>query len=189
MKEFNNMEFRDVISYTTLIAALADHGRTREALSCFLRMLKEGIKPNQVTFVSILGACSHAGLVEEGIRYFNLMTGVFRIKPSTEHYSSVIDLLGRAGQLERAYSVAVSGSGFCDPGILGALLGACRVQGNIEIGETVAERLFEIEPNNTGNYMLLADLYASASRWEDAEKVKQLIGLRHMRKFPGVSFL
>lgn len=176
-----------MISHTTLITALADHGRIHEAVSCFHKMLKEGIKPNLVTFVSILGACSHAGLVEEGMRYFHLMTGVFGIEPSVEHYSSMIDLLGRAGMLERAYGIIVSGSAFHDPGILGALLGACRLHGNIEIGETVAKRLFEIEPENTGNYMLLADLYGSVNRWQDAEKVKQQMSIRGMRKFPGIS--
>ncbi|XP_031386878.1 putative pentatricopeptide repeat-containing protein At5g37570 [Punica granatum] len=189
MKEFNSMKIRDVISYTSLITALADHGKAMEALSFFVEMLKHVIKPNQITFVSVLGACSHAGLVEEGMRYFAMMTQVFGINPSIEHYSSIIDLLGRAGQLERAYSIVANGSGFNDPEILGALLGACRVHGNVEIGETVAKRLFEIEPENTGNYMLLANIYASLNRWEDAEKLKRLISLRGMRKSPGSSFL
>ncbi|KAI3425690.1 uncharacterized protein J3R85_009998 [Psidium guajava] len=185
--EFKKMKVKDVISYSSMIRALSDHGKALEALDLFQEMLKDGFKPNRITFVSVLSACSHAGLVEEGFGYFSRMTETFGIEPSIEHYSTIIDLLGRAGQLEKAYDIMMSSQGTCDAGVWGALLGACRVHGNVELGEMVARKLFAIEPNNAGNYMLLASIYASANRWEEAEEVKRLVSERGIRKLPGSS--
>ncbi|KAI6671744.1 hypothetical protein NL676_006629 [Syzygium grande] len=185
--EFRKIKNKDVISYSSMIRAVSDHGKALEALELFQEMLKEAIEPNQITFVSVLSACSHAGLVEEGLMYFSRMTKTFGIEPLIEHYSTIIDLLGRAGQLEKAYDIAINSQGICDAGVWGALLGACRVHGNVELGEMVARKLFAIEPENAGNYMLLASIYASANRWEEAEKVKWLMSERGMRKLPGSS--
>ncbi|KAL3720820.1 hypothetical protein ACJRO7_005602 [Eucalyptus globulus] len=185
--EFRRMKNKDVISYSSMIRALSDHGKGLEALELFQEMLKDGVKPNHITFVSVLSACSHAGLVEEGLMHFSLMTKTFGIEPLIEHYSTIIDLLGRAGQLEKAYDIVIHSQGVCDAGVWGALLGACRVHGNVELGEMVARKLFAIEPENTGNYMLLADIYASVNRWEEAEKVKGLVSERGLRKLPGSS--
>ncbi|KAF8393558.1 hypothetical protein HHK36_021802 [Tetracentron sinense] len=189
LDEFNKMRERDAISYSALITALADHGKADEALQLFLRMEKEGIKPNQVTFVGILNACSHAGLVEEGCNYFELMTSTFGFEPMTEHYACMVDLLGRAGRLEDAYKLIIDSVGAPDAGIWGALLGACRVHGNVELGEIAAGHLFEIEPENTGNYVLLANIYKSMHRWDDAERVRKMLSERGMRKSPGYSWI
>ncbi|KAF8011481.1 hypothetical protein BT93_J1941 [Corymbia citriodora subsp. variegata] len=185
--EFRKMKNKVVISYSSMIRALSDHGKAHEALELFQEMLKDNIKPNQITFVSVLSACSHAGLVEEGLMHFSRMTKTFGIEPLIEHFSTIIDLLGRAGQLQKAYDIVINSQGIGDAGVWGALLGACRVHGNVELGEMIARKLFMIEPENTGNYMLLAHIYASANRWEEAEKVKRLVSERGLRKLPGSS--
>ncbi|KAF5466390.1 hypothetical protein F2P56_016316 [Juglans regia] len=187
--EFNRMSDRDVISYSALLTALADHGKTQEALDVFSEMQKEGIKPNQVTFISVLNTCSHAGLIEEGCKYFKLMTEVYSIEPLNEHYACMVDLLGRAGQLEKAYNLIVGNVGNADATIWGALLSACKVHGNAELGEIAARHLFEIERDNTGNYVLLANTYASMNKWDDAERLRQMMREKDMRKIPGCSWI
>lgn len=181
------MKNRDVVSYSSMIGAHADHGNPTEALDLFHTMLQKGIHPNAVTFVTILGLCSHNGLVDEACLYFDMMFRVYKIKPSVEHYTSLVDLLGRAGQLERAYRILSHRSELCEAGALGALLGACRTHGNVELGEVVATKLFKIEPENTGNYTILANLHKSVCRWEDAERIRKLMRSRGMRKSPGIS--
>lgn len=188
-KEFDRMSYRDVISYTTLVIALADHGKAEEALELFSKMQKEEIAPNQVTFVGVLNACSHAGMIEEGCRYFELMVHVFGIEPLNEHYACMVDLLGRAGLVEKAYNLIMENEDAADAKIWGSLLAACKVHGNAELGETAAMHLFEIEPENTGNYVLLASLYAEMNKWDDAERVRKMMSERGIRKSPGRSWI
>ncbi|XP_011625296.1 putative pentatricopeptide repeat-containing protein At5g37570 [Amborella trichopoda] len=182
-------ESRDIISYSTMIAGLADHGHGFEALGLFENMIKNDLRPNAVTFISVLSACSHAGLVEQGCRYFKIMREDYGVKPSVEHYACLVDLLGRAGMLEEAYELILDMEETPDSAIWGALLGACRLHGNIELGEIVAEKLFELEPDNTGNYVLLAHIYASKEEWAEAERVRRKIRDRGMRKSPGCSWI
>lgn len=186
---FNNMPEKDIISYTALITGLADHGRAREALEVFDEMQKAGITPNQITFIGVLNACSYVGMVDEGYAYFKLMTGTFGIVPLTEHYACMVDLLGRAGRLKEAHGLIESMPGAPDAGVWGALLGACKVQCNAELGEIAARRLFKIEPKNTGNYVLLSNIYASLDRWDEAERVRKLMSERGMSKSPGCSWI
>ncbi|XP_043721246.1 putative pentatricopeptide repeat-containing protein At5g37570 [Telopea speciosissima] len=188
-EEFNCMLQRDVVSYSALITALADHGRAHEALQLFSRMRKEELSPNEVTFVGVLNACSHAGLIEAGCEYFKLMTESYGIIPLTEHYACMVDLLGRAGRLEEAYKLILDSVVTPDAGTWGALLGACRVYGNVELGEIAAEHLFGLEPENTGNYILLANIYASMNRWDDAARVRKMMSERQIRKSPGRSWI
>ncbi|MBA0844947.1 hypothetical protein Goarm_023238 [Gossypium armourianum] len=187
--ELCRMKQRDVVSYSTMITALADHGECQVALALFSKMHKEGIKPNQVTFIGVLNACSHGGLVEEGCKLFELMTLVFGIVPLSQHLTCMVDLLGRAGHLEKAYNLIIEYGDAWDAGIWGALLGACKVYGNAALGEIASSRLFEIEPENAGNYVLLANIYASLNKWEDAEKLKKMISEKGKRKSPGCSWV
>lgn len=189
MREFNRMRDKDVVSYTALIIALADHGMARKALELFSKMQKENVTPNQVTFLGVLNACSHEGLVEEGCRYFELMTRVFQIKPLKEHYACMVDLLGRAGLLERAYNLIMENVKAADAKTWGSLLAACKVHDNNEIGEAAAKHLFEIEPENTENYVLLASIFAATSKWDDAERVRKMISKRGLQKSPGRSWI
>ncbi|KAL5995379.1 hypothetical protein ACLOJK_025438 [Asimina triloba] len=179
---FEKMRHRDIISYTALITGLADHGLAEKALECFERMQEEGITPNKITFVGVLNACSYKGLVDEGCKYFKLMTQKFRITPLTEHFACMVDLLGRAGRLEEALTLIESMDSAPDAGTWGALLGASGVHCNAKLGEIAAQHLFKIEPENTGNYVLLSNIYASLHRWDEAERVRKLMWERGLMK-------
>ncbi|KAJ8633031.1 hypothetical protein MRB53_026367 [Persea americana] len=189
LRLFDNMPEKDIISYTALITGLADHGRAQEALEFFDEMQKAGIMPNQITFVGVLNACSYVGMVDEGYAYFEQMTHTFGIIPLTEHYACMVDLLGRAGRLKEAHGLIESMPGAPDAGVWGALLGACKVHCNAELGEIAARHLFEIEPDNTGNYVLLSNIYASLNRWDEAERVRKMMRERGMSKSPGCSWI
>lgn len=188
-REFSRIKNKDVISYSSMITAFADHGKSQEALDMFLKMRNEGIEPNQVTFIGVLTACSHGGLVEDGCKQFELMTRVFGIKPLTEHLTCMVDLLGRSGQLEKAHSLIMDYKDFCDAGTWGALLGACKVHVNAELGEIAARHLLELEPEKTGNSALLANIYASMGKWKDSEIVKMMISETEKKKSPGCSWI
>ncbi|CAN1785468.1 Pentatricopeptide repeat-containing protein At5g44230 [Linum perenne] len=190
-KEFNEMKERDVITYSTMMAALADHGKSREALDMFNKMQDEGLRPNQVTFVSVLNACSHGGLIEEGCKSFELMTCVLGIKPLAEHLTCMVDLLGRAGQLTRAYNLMMNNADVVvsDAGIWGAFHAACRVHGNAEMGEMAARHLVVIDPEDSGNKVLLANAYASNSKWHSAEKVRKAMIEKRLKRSPGRSWI
>ncbi|KAL9463718.1 hypothetical protein AB3S75_001516 [Citrus x aurantiifolia] len=188
-REFSRIKNKDVISYSSMITAFADHGKSQEALDMFLKMRNEGIEPNQVTFIGVLSACSHGGLVEDGCKQFELMTRVFGIKPLTEHLTCMVDLLGRSGQLEKAHSLITDYKDFCNAGTWGALLGACKVHVNAELGEIAARHLLELEPEKTGNSALLANIYASMGKWKDSEIVKMMISETQKKKSPGCSWI
>ncbi|XP_038693758.1 putative pentatricopeptide repeat-containing protein At5g37570 [Tripterygium wilfordii] len=187
--EFGRVKERDIVSYSTMITALADHGRSQAALDLFLRMRKEGIKCNQVTFIGVLNACSHGGLVEEGCKYFELMTRVYGMEPLAAHITCMVGLLGRARQLEKAYRLMLENEELCDAVTWGALLGACEIHGNAKMGEIAASHLFKLEPKCTGNYVQLANIYASISRWNDAEKVRKMIREQERIKSPGCCWI
>lgn len=188
-REFSRMKQRDVCAYSTMVAAFAEHGKSQDAIDIFFKMQKEGLKPNQVTFVGVLNACSSSGLIEEGCRFFQIMTGVYGIEPLPEHYACMVDLLGRAGQLERAYSLIKENATSADATTWGSLLACCRVYGNVELGESAARRLFEIDPEDCGNYVLLANTYASKDKWEHAEEVKKMVSEKGLRKPSGCSWI
>ncbi|GMY22178.1 pentatricopeptide repeat-containing protein At5g04780, mitochondrial-like isoform X1 [Fagus crenata] len=156
---FENIKDRNVICWTAMIAACQQHGCTNQVIELFEEMLLEGIKPDYITFVSVLSACSYAGCVEEGFVYFDSMTKVHGMNPGPEHYACMADLLGRAGRLDEAKRFIESMPIKPDSSVWGALLGACRNYGNVEMGREIAERLFELEPENPGNYVLLSNMY------------------------------
>ncbi|XP_015967742.1 putative pentatricopeptide repeat-containing protein At5g37570 [Arachis duranensis] len=186
--EFSRMKYRDVYSYSAMIAAFAEHGKSQDAIDLFLKMQKEGLQPNQVTFVGLLNACSSSALIDEGCRYFRTMTEVFGIQPLPEHYACMVDLLGRAGQLERAYCL-IKQNASADATTWGSLLAACRVYGNVELGETAARHLTMIDPEDSGNYVLLANTYASKDKWEHAEEVRKFMSEKGMKKPSGHSWI
>lgn len=188
-REFSTMRCRDMYTYSAMITAFAEHGKSQDAIDLFFRMPKEGLKPNQVTFIGVLNACSSSGLVEEGCRFFQIMTGVFDIEPLPEHYACIVDLLGRAGQLERAYSLIKENATSADATTWGSLLAACRVHGNVELGETAARHLLEIDPEDSGTYVLLANMYASQDKWVGAEVVKKLMSKKGIKKPSGYSWI
>ncbi|CAN6465497.1 unnamed protein product [Victoria cruziana] len=186
---FNRMTNRDVITYTAMINALADHGRGHDALDIFSKMRRNGIKPNGITFVGVLNACSHAGLVNEGRKYFEYMKDEYRITPTTEHYACMVDLFSRAGLFNEAYRVILGMTAKPDAAVWGAILSACRVYSNTELAEIAAKRLFELEPENTGNYVLLSNIYASTDKWREAAKLRKEMEGKRMKKPPGYSWV
>jgi pentatricopeptide repeat protein len=172
-----------------MITGYGMHGHGEEALALFHKMQKIGIKPDHVTFTCVLNACSHAGLVDEGRQYFNSMSQAFCVTPRVEHYACMVDLLGRAGCLDEAQTFIERMPLEPNAGVWGALLGACRIHGNIELGERVAKCLFNLEPENDGNYILLSNIYASSGRWDDVAKVRAKMKEKQVKRTPGRSLV
>eukprot|EP01018_Ginkgo_biloba_P023512 Gb_17382 [translate_table: standard] len=186
---FNKMFERNVVSWNAMIAGYGMHGNGEDAIALFHQMQQEGMKPDHITFVAVLSACSHSGLMDEGWRYFDCMSQEFHITPRVEHYSCMVDLLGRSGLLDEALDFIEKMPLQPHAGVWGALLGACRIHCNIELGEGVAEHLLELEPQNSGVYVLLSNIYAAADRWEDAAKMRTLMKDRGLKKMPGCSWI
>ncbi|KAF3453662.1 hypothetical protein FNV43_RR04103 [Rhamnella rubrinervis] len=182
---FDNMESRNVASWNAMISGLAVHGHAHMALEFFSRMANEGFKPDDITFVGVLSACNHAGLLDLGRQYFNSMIRDYKISPKLHHYGCLIDLLGRAGLFDEAKTLIENMEMKPDGAIWGSLLGACRVHGRVELGEYVAEHLFELEPENPGAYVLLSNIYAGACRWDDVAGIRTKLNDQGMKKVPG----
>ncbi|XXG42084.1 hypothetical protein AAC387_Pa01g2432 [Persea americana] len=186
---FNEMPQRDVITWNAVLAGCAQQGFGKEAVEIFEQMKSEAVLPNHISFVSLLCACSHAGLVEEGWRYFNSMSRDYGLMPLEGHYACMVDLLGRAGHLYEAEAFIESMPIEPDSVVWGALLGACRIHQNVELGRLVAERLFQLEPQNSGNYVLLSNIYASLGMWDEVGEVRKLMKDRGVAKEPGFSWI
>lgn len=157
------------------------------ALKFFYEMLDIGIQPNEVTFVGVLTACSHGGLVEEGHKLFTDMWRVHKLKPRIEHYGCMVDLLGRAGLIDEAMEFVEHMPIEPDASIWGSILAACRIQGKVELAEHVTEILVNIESEKDGTYILMSNTYASVSKWRDALKVRKVMKRQKIKKVPGCS--
>lgn len=186
---FNQMEKRDVVSWNSLISSYAIHGLGSEALIAFQEMVQLGFSPSPITFVSVLGACSHSGLVDEGKSLFDSMLKDYGIHPTVEHYASMVDLLGRANRLDEAAKIIADMRDEPGPKVWGSLLGSCRIHCNVELAERASRMLFELEPTNAGNYVLLADIYAEAKMWDEVKRVKKLLEARGLQKVSGCSWI
>ncbi|KAK8476033.1 hypothetical protein V6N13_021100 [Hibiscus sabdariffa] len=180
---------KDIYAWSVIIAGYGAHGHGEVAVSLFKEMVQAGVKPNEVTFTSVLHACSHAGLVDEGLNLFNFMLRTDQISPKTDHYTCIVDLLGRSGRPDEAYDIIRTMPFAPGHAVWGALLGACVIHGNVELGEIAAKRLFELEPENTGNYVLMAKLYSAVGRWEDAENMRHIINEIGLQKAPAHSLI
>ncbi|XVF05881.1 hypothetical protein REPUB_Repub06bG0000200 [Reevesia pubescens] len=186
---FEEIENRNVVCWTAMIAACQQHGNGNQVIDLFEKMLADGLKPDYITFVCVISACSHTGRVQEGRAYFNSMAKVHGISPGHEHYACMVDLLGRAGQLDEAKKFIELMPIKPDSSAWGALLGACANYGNLEMGIEVAGRLLELEPNNPGNYVLLSNMYARKGKLREADQVRRLMGINRVRKEPGCSWI
>ena len=186
MSLFYQVPQESSVTWNAIISCHGIHGHAEKTLKLFGEMLDEGVKPDHVTFVSLLSACSHSGFVEEGKWCFRLMQE-YGIKPSLKHYGCMVDLLGRAGYLEMAYGFIKDMPLQPDASIWGALLGACRIHGNIELGKFASDRLFEVDSKNVGYYVLLSNIYANVGKWEGVDKVRSLARERGLKKTPGWS--
>ncbi|KAB2609238.1 pentatricopeptide repeat-containing protein [Pyrus ussuriensis x Pyrus communis] len=186
---FEKIPRKDAFAYSAIITGLASNGHGVKALEIFQRMLAEDIEPDRITFVGVFTACCHAGLVGDGMRYWESMVKGYNIEPDADHYTCIVDMLGRAGKLNEACDLVKGMPMGPQPGALGALLAACRTYGNVEIAESVAEKLFILEPGNTGNYMLLSSIYASKEQWDKARKVREAMNGENALKLPGCSWV
>ncbi|KAK2993939.1 hypothetical protein RJ640_025614 [Escallonia rubra] len=182
-----SLKYKDIFVWSVIIAGYGMHGHGETALSLFSQMIQSGVEPNEVTFTSVLHACSHAGLVDEGLSLFKYMLKSRCALAHAEHYTCMVDLLGRADRLEEAYELIEQMPFRPNHAVWGALLGACVIHENVELGEVAARWLFEIEPNNTGNYVLMAKIYAAVGRWKEAENVRHMMNAVGLRKAPAHS--
>ncbi|XP_058083674.1 pentatricopeptide repeat-containing protein At5g19020, mitochondrial [Magnolia sinica] len=176
-----------ICPWNAMICGLAMHGHANESLSMFSDLQKTDIKPNSITFIGVLSACCHAGLLDVGRRYFESMKNVYSIEPNIKHYGCMVDLLGRAGCLEEAERLIESMPMKADVVIWGSMLAACRTHGNVEIGERAAESLEKLEPSHGAGRVLLSNIYAEAGRWDDVLQVRREMQSRRVKKLPGFS--
>ncbi|KAB1203733.1 hypothetical protein CJ030_MR8G011205 [Morella rubra] len=186
---FLTMPYVDSVSWNAMIAALGQHGHGLQAVELFEQMLKEDIIPDRITFLTVLSACSHAGLVKKGRQYFDSMCDFYAITPGEDHYARLIDLLCRAGKLSEAKEVIKSMPFEPGASIWEALLAGSRIHGNMELGIQAAEKLFELMPQHDGTYVLLSNMYATAGRWNDVAKVRKSMRDRGIKKEPGCSWV
>ncbi|PWA94534.1 pentatricopeptide repeat (PPR-like) superfamily protein [Artemisia annua] len=191
LQVFENMPFKNVVTWNTMISAFAFNGRAREAISLFNRMSEENgvITPDDVTFVGVLSACVHGGMVNEGRRFFDIMSSSFKLVPKIEHYSCMVDLLSRAGLVHEAWDFIQKMPEKPDEIALGALLGACQKARNVDVSEKVIKLLIEIEPKNSGNYIISSHIYANSKRWDDSAKMRILMKQNGVTKIPGSSWI
>ncbi|KAI3408062.1 uncharacterized protein J3R85_020495 [Psidium guajava] len=188
-KVFNLIWRRDIISWNAMITCYGMHGQGEGAISTFLQMLEDGVKPNSATFVSILSACSHCGLIEEGLLLYNSMSRKFKVNPELIHYGCVVDLLGRGGYLDEALNFINSMPIEADATVWRALLSACQVHSNTKLVKLVFEKIVELEPINEGNYVLLSNIYAAAGLWSDVRLIRAWLKEKGLRKPPGISWI
>ncbi|GJR99382.1 pentatricopeptide repeat-containing protein [Tanacetum coccineum] len=186
---FNHSEKKSVIIWTSLLSAYAAHGEVSAALDLFDEMINRGIDPDPVTFTSVLSACAHSGLVDKAWTIFHSMLPRYNIQPSVEHYACMVGVLSRALKLSEALEFIKKMP--CEPSarVWGALLNGASVSGDVEIGKIACDRLFEIEPENTGNYIIMANLYSQAERWEEAENVRAMLSNIGLKKIAGSSWI
>ncbi|KAG2717132.1 hypothetical protein I3760_03G159000 [Carya illinoinensis] len=179
---------KDVVVWSSMIVGYGLHGRGREAIDLYYAMKRDGVLPNDVTFVGLLTACNHSGLVEEGWELFHSMR-YFGIEPRHQHYACVVDLLGRAGRLDEAYDFITNMP--IEPGVSvwGALLSACKIYRHLTLGEFAAKHLFTLDPYETGHYVQLSNLYASARLWNHVGKVRVLMKEKGLTKDYGYSLI
>jgi pentatricopeptide repeat protein len=183
------MPRKSIVSWTALIAGYGMHGHGDAAVDLFQTMVSEGIRPDNVAMVGLLSACSHAGLYDEGRKYFSAMESAYQLRPTLEHYTCMVDLLGRAGRLEEAQELISSMPMPADGAVWGALLGACKIHKNVEMGEEAFENVIKIEPTNAGFYVLMANIYTDTGQLDGVLRIRAMMRERGLKKEPGCSYI
>ncbi|KAL2525187.1 Pentatricopeptide repeat-containing protein [Abeliophyllum distichum] len=188
-KLFIEMSRKDVVTWNAMISGYAQHGNGDKALSLFDEMRKTGARPDWITFVGVLSACNHAGLVDLGIEYFEKMRDDYGIKPRPDHYTCMVDLLGRAGKLAEAMDLIKKMPTKPHAAVYGTLLGACRIHKNLDVAEFAAENLLSLDPFNAAAYVQLANVYAGKKSWESVSKIRRSMKENRVIKTPGYSWI
>ncbi|KAI3844534.1 hypothetical protein MKX03_006919 [Papaver bracteatum] len=186
---FKEVPVRNSITWNSMICGYAQNGKVEEALSMFNKMIKEGIKPDYISFIGVLFGCSHTGLVDQGRKHFELMIEEYKIDPGVEHYNCMVDLLGRAGLLEEAEDLIVKSVFESDMSVWETLLGACTAQSDLVMATRVAKKMIELKPDYHLSYILLGNVYRVAGKWDDATKLRSLMKERGVKKMPGKSWI
>lgn len=186
---FNQSKVKSLIIWTAIISAYAAHGKAEMSLGHFNEMLNNGIQPDQVTFTAVLAACAHSGVVDKAWEILRSMFPNYGIQPSVEHYACMVGALGRAGRLSEATELISTMPIKPSAKVWGALLNGASVSGDVELGKFVCNHLFEMEPENTGNYIIMANLYSQAGRWEEANQVRERMNKFGLKKVAGNSWI
>ncbi|KAJ9681717.1 hypothetical protein PVL29_017885 [Vitis rotundifolia] len=186
---FGGMSHRDLVSWTAMMIGYGTHGYGEEAVELFDKMVRSDIRPDRVVFMAILSACSHAGLVDEGLRYFKLMVGDYNISPDQEIYGCVVDLLGRAGKVEEAYELIESMPFKPDECVWGPFLGACKAHRFPNLGKLAAHRILDLRPNMAGTYVMLSNIYAADGKWGEFARLRKLMKRMGNKKETGRSWV
>ncbi|KAI4347787.1 hypothetical protein L6164_008569 [Bauhinia variegata] len=186
---FQGVEKSSIVLWNAMISGFARHARALEVMILLEKIQQMGFLPNEVTYVSVLNACSHMGLHEEGQKYFNLMIKQHNVLPNILHYSCMVDILGRAGLVDKAHNLIETMPFNATISMWGSLLASCRIHGNIELAEVAAKHLFEMEPNNAGNHVLLANIYAAKKKWEEVARARKFLKESDLKKERGKSWI
>ncbi|OWM67853.1 hypothetical protein CDL15_Pgr010791 [Punica granatum] len=186
---FNELPQRSLFSWSSIISGYGVHGRGREALFAFNKMVSEGLKPDEAVLTSVLSACSHSGLVDEGKEIFESMKREFDLKPTCTHYSCLVDILGRAGKLNEAFELIENLEFKPTRDMWAALLSACWLHRNIELAEIAAQRMSSGNPEDVSSYICLSNIYAAEKRWADVQRLRAMMRGQRLRKPPGQSFI
>lgn len=189
LKLFNSEQQlkRKVWPWNAMVGGFAMHGKSKEAIEVFEQMKIEKVSPNKVTFVALLNACSHGNRVEEGRCYFESMVSHYGVEPELEHYGCLVDLLGRAGRLKEAEEIISSMPLTPDVAIWGALLSACKIHKDVEMGERIGKIVRELDPDHLGCHVLLANIYSSTGNWNEARTLREKLAVSGKKKTPGCS--
>lgn len=185
---FKFMPKRNVVAWNAILGGLAMHGNGKIVLDIFPKMIQEA-KPDDLTFMAVLSACSHSGLVDEGRRYFHNLESEYGITPKIEHYACIVDLLGRAGCLEEAEILIKKMPMPLNEVVLGSLLGSCNVHGKLQLGEKILQELSELDPHNNVHHILLSNMYALAGKQDKANSLRQVLKSKGFKKVPGMSYI
>ncbi|KAF3775415.1 Pentatricopeptide repeat-containing protein [Nymphaea thermarum] len=186
---FHAMRERSVVSWTTIIMGCAQNGRVDEAIQFFDLMCANGVKPNHITYVCVLYACSQGGHVDRGMQYFSKMRQDHQIQPEEDHYTCMVDMLGRAGRVAEAEALIHSMTNLPSTLVWQTLLGACRMHGDLEAGKRAAERALALDKCDPSTYVLLSNIYADLCSWGDVHKVRKMMKNREVKKNPGCSWI
>ncbi|CAA7024682.1 unnamed protein product [Microthlaspi erraticum] len=186
---FDGMSSKDLTSWNTMLNCYAINGDIEEEINLFELMVKSGVEPDGITFVALLSGCSDTGLTEYGLSLFQRMETEFRVSPALEHYACLVDILGRAGEIQEAVKVIERMRFKPSASIWGSLLNSCRLHGNVLVGEIAAKELFVLEPHNPGNYVMVSNIYADAKMWDDVDKIREMMRQRGIKKEAGCSWV
>ncbi|XP_051135966.1 pentatricopeptide repeat-containing protein At1g15510, chloroplastic [Andrographis paniculata] len=184
-----DLQKRDIASWNILLTGHAERGQGELAMELFHKMLESEVLPDEVTFIALLCACSRSGMVAEGLRYFESMENEFSVTPNVKHYACIVDLLGRAGKLEDAYRIIETMPIKPDAAIWGALLNACRIHRQVELGEVAARRIFDTDNISVGYYVMLCDLYSDSGKWDEVAKLRKTMREMGLAIDPGCSWV